>query len=263
MPVLPLLADDAVRAFADGLLRPLNEHDATGRGDLVASLRAWLSGTVSGTPPPPTWVCTGTPWLSDAARRGDPRTLPRRSRRPHGTLAGAEGDGGGGGVGTPVGSTSAGGRALPPPRGLAGPRAGSSAAGRLSLVAQFPAPSVRGCAPDFRSASFVRLWVGGWVGGWGGAGAGLRPVPRRLGFVRLRGVCARSFWGSRGVAPGGVGRVRAAGRGKRGGHLDRAEAECPAPPLLRPGQTTSRRRSPARGPRTPRTPQPRKGRDST
>ncbi|MGW1214811.1 PucR family transcriptional regulator [Streptomyces sp. NPDC002499] len=41
--VLPLLADDAVKAFADGLLRPLQEHDATGRGDLVASLRAWLS----------------------------------------------------------------------------------------------------------------------------------------------------------------------------------------------------------------------------
>ncbi|MGW2518414.1 PucR family transcriptional regulator [Streptomyces sp. NPDC001617] len=41
--VLPLLADDAVKAFADGLLRPLYEHDATGRGDLVASLRAWLS----------------------------------------------------------------------------------------------------------------------------------------------------------------------------------------------------------------------------
>ncbi|MFR9795876.1 PucR family transcriptional regulator [Streptomyces sp. MS06] len=41
--VLPLLADDAVRAFADSLLRPLYEHDATGRGDLVASLRAWLS----------------------------------------------------------------------------------------------------------------------------------------------------------------------------------------------------------------------------
>lgn len=41
--VLPLLADDAVRAFADGLLRALYEHDATGRGDLVASLRAWLS----------------------------------------------------------------------------------------------------------------------------------------------------------------------------------------------------------------------------
>ncbi|MFF8670384.1 PucR family transcriptional regulator [Streptomyces sp. NPDC015242] len=41
--VLPLLADDAVRAFADGMLRPLYEHDATGRGDLVASLRAWLS----------------------------------------------------------------------------------------------------------------------------------------------------------------------------------------------------------------------------
>ncbi|MFJ9405494.1 PucR family transcriptional regulator [Streptomyces sp. NPDC101393] len=41
--VLPLLADDAVRAFADGLLRSLRDHDATGRGDLVASLRAWLS----------------------------------------------------------------------------------------------------------------------------------------------------------------------------------------------------------------------------
>nr|WP_030121361.1 PucR family transcriptional regulator [Streptomyces californicus] len=41
--VLPLLADDAVRAFADGLLRALHEHDAKGRGDLVASLRAWLS----------------------------------------------------------------------------------------------------------------------------------------------------------------------------------------------------------------------------
>ncbi|MFI9824689.1 PucR family transcriptional regulator [Streptomyces sp. NPDC052013] len=41
--VLPLLADDAVRAFADGLLRALHEHDATGRGNLVASLRAWLS----------------------------------------------------------------------------------------------------------------------------------------------------------------------------------------------------------------------------
>ncbi|MFE7727098.1 PucR family transcriptional regulator [Streptomyces anthocyanicus] len=41
--VLPLLADDAVRAFADGLLRALRDHDATGRGDLVASVRAWLS----------------------------------------------------------------------------------------------------------------------------------------------------------------------------------------------------------------------------
>ncbi|AZM59764.1 MULTISPECIES: PucR family transcriptional regulator [unclassified Streptomyces] len=41
--VLPLLADDAVRAFADGRLRALREHDAIGRGDLVASLRAWLS----------------------------------------------------------------------------------------------------------------------------------------------------------------------------------------------------------------------------
>ncbi|WP_328583671.1 PucR family transcriptional regulator [Streptomyces sp. NBC_00370] len=41
--ILPLLADDAVRAFADGMLRPLYEHDAKGRGDLAASLRAWLS----------------------------------------------------------------------------------------------------------------------------------------------------------------------------------------------------------------------------
>jgi purine catabolism regulator len=41
--VLPLLADDAVRAFADGMLRALREHDATGRGDLVASLQAWLA----------------------------------------------------------------------------------------------------------------------------------------------------------------------------------------------------------------------------
>ncbi|WP_200303450.1 PucR family transcriptional regulator [Streptomyces adelaidensis] len=41
--VVPLLGDDAVRAFADSLLRPLREHDATGRGDLVDSLRAWLS----------------------------------------------------------------------------------------------------------------------------------------------------------------------------------------------------------------------------
>ncbi|MGI5340370.1 PucR family transcriptional regulator [Streptomyces sp. CA-181903] len=41
--VIPLLGDDAVRAFADGLLRALRAHDAAGRGDLVASLRAWLS----------------------------------------------------------------------------------------------------------------------------------------------------------------------------------------------------------------------------
>ncbi|MEU1078294.1 PucR family transcriptional regulator [Streptomyces sp. NPDC005878] len=41
--LVPLLAEDAVRAFADGMLRALYEHDATGRGDLVASLRAWLS----------------------------------------------------------------------------------------------------------------------------------------------------------------------------------------------------------------------------
>ncbi|MFJ1744670.1 PucR family transcriptional regulator [Streptomyces sp. NPDC088116] len=41
--ILPLLADDAVRAFANAMLRALHEHDAKGRGDLVASLRAWLS----------------------------------------------------------------------------------------------------------------------------------------------------------------------------------------------------------------------------
>lgn len=41
--VVPLLDDEAVRAFADGLLRPLREHDATARGDLAASLQAWLS----------------------------------------------------------------------------------------------------------------------------------------------------------------------------------------------------------------------------
>ncbi|WP_225846516.1 PucR family transcriptional regulator [Streptomyces sp. HPF1205] len=41
--VMPLLADEAVRAFSEGLLRPLREHDATARGDLVASLAAWLS----------------------------------------------------------------------------------------------------------------------------------------------------------------------------------------------------------------------------
>jgi purine catabolism regulator len=41
--LLPLLADEAVLAFADALLRPLREHDRTSRGDLEASLFAWLS----------------------------------------------------------------------------------------------------------------------------------------------------------------------------------------------------------------------------
>ncbi|TDU03926.1 purine catabolism regulator [Streptomyces sp. 846.5] len=41
--LLPLLADEAVLAFADALLRPLREHDLTARGDLEASLQAWLS----------------------------------------------------------------------------------------------------------------------------------------------------------------------------------------------------------------------------
>ncbi|RAG80449.1 PucR family transcriptional regulator [Streptacidiphilus pinicola] len=41
--LLPLLGEEAVQAFAEGLLRPLREHDRTSRGDLEASLRAWLS----------------------------------------------------------------------------------------------------------------------------------------------------------------------------------------------------------------------------
>ena len=41
--LLPLLANEAVLAFSDGLLRPLREHDLTARGDLEASLYAWLS----------------------------------------------------------------------------------------------------------------------------------------------------------------------------------------------------------------------------
>ncbi|MBB4946636.1 purine catabolism regulator [Kitasatospora gansuensis] len=41
--LLPLLGEEAVTAFAEGLLRPLRDHDRTARGDLVASLRAWLS----------------------------------------------------------------------------------------------------------------------------------------------------------------------------------------------------------------------------
>ncbi len=38
-----LLAPDAARAFADALLAPLIEHDRTGRGDLIISLREWLA----------------------------------------------------------------------------------------------------------------------------------------------------------------------------------------------------------------------------
>jgi PucR family transcriptional regulator, purine catabolism regulatory protein len=37
-----LLATPQARAFADSLLRPLIDHDASGRGDLVRSLAAWL-----------------------------------------------------------------------------------------------------------------------------------------------------------------------------------------------------------------------------
>lgn len=46
--VVPLLADDAVRAFADGLLRPLYEHDATGRGILSPRCGRGCRGTGSG-----------------------------------------------------------------------------------------------------------------------------------------------------------------------------------------------------------------------
>jgi purine catabolism regulator len=38
-----LLAPDTAQAFADALLAPLLEHDRTGRGDLVNSLREWLA----------------------------------------------------------------------------------------------------------------------------------------------------------------------------------------------------------------------------
>jgi purine catabolism regulator len=40
--MLELLATPQATAFAESLLRPLFDHDATARGDLVVSLRAWL-----------------------------------------------------------------------------------------------------------------------------------------------------------------------------------------------------------------------------
>jgi len=40
--MLQLLATPQATAFAESLLRPLVDHDATGRGDLVRSLGAWL-----------------------------------------------------------------------------------------------------------------------------------------------------------------------------------------------------------------------------
>jgi purine catabolism regulator len=40
--LLGLLATPQAVAFAESLLRPLVEHDVTGRGDLVRSLGAWL-----------------------------------------------------------------------------------------------------------------------------------------------------------------------------------------------------------------------------
>jgi purine catabolism regulator len=41
--LLELLAGEQPRAFAESLLLPLLRHDASGRGDLVASLREWLT----------------------------------------------------------------------------------------------------------------------------------------------------------------------------------------------------------------------------
>lgn len=57
--VLPLLADDAVKAFADGLLRPLYEHDATGRGIWWPRSGRGCRGTASGMRRPRTWAFTG------------------------------------------------------------------------------------------------------------------------------------------------------------------------------------------------------------
>lgn len=78
--MLPLLADDAVRAFADGLLRALHEHDATGRGIWWPRCGPGCRGTGSGTRPPRTWACTGTPCVTgcDASRKSSdaPSTTP-------------------------------------------------------------------------------------------------------------------------------------------------------------------------------------------
>jgi purine catabolism regulator len=41
--LVALLADDAVRAYADALLAPLAEYGAQARGSLVESLRVWLA----------------------------------------------------------------------------------------------------------------------------------------------------------------------------------------------------------------------------
>ncbi|WP_436777708.1 PucR family transcriptional regulator [Yinghuangia sp. YIM S09857] len=41
--LLPLLGDVTVRGWAEELLAPLTAHDAGARGDLVASVRAWLA----------------------------------------------------------------------------------------------------------------------------------------------------------------------------------------------------------------------------
>ena len=41
--ITAMLGPGEARAFAESLLRPLVEHDIAGRGDLVNSLRAWLT----------------------------------------------------------------------------------------------------------------------------------------------------------------------------------------------------------------------------
>ncbi|BFO15729.1 hypothetical protein SHKM778_21170 [Streptomyces sp. KM77-8] len=80
--VLPLLADDAVRAFADGLLRALHEHDATGRGDLVASSAPGSPATASGTRRQPTWASTATPSATACAESKRSSAAPWTTRTP-------------------------------------------------------------------------------------------------------------------------------------------------------------------------------------
>lgn len=71
--LLSLLAGPTVAAFADSLLRPLLEHDASGRGDLVRSLASWLEHNGE--------------WDAAAAELGVHRhTLRNRIRRAGGLL---------------------------------------------------------------------------------------------------------------------------------------------------------------------------------
>ncbi len=66
--VLPLLADDAVRAFADGLLRALHEHDAPPAAATSSPRSAPGSpATASGTPQRQTSASTATPCATACA----------------------------------------------------------------------------------------------------------------------------------------------------------------------------------------------------